>query len=446
WVAPGAAAIPSSRGRAARVAVRTGDARETARFAIPLAGRPRARDREWSPWIAAEAPLAGFALRYRVVPRSAVVRRERVGPFVVDLVARDFAHVDPAGEGGAEVAAQGVLLVRDGDALAAPPGARTSYPPGTRDHEIGADVVVLVPGGRPALIAAGGIYGYGTLLVAEGGRVAATSLERSDPNLRFHPITNDDARFHAARTLPIGGRVDRTLLAEPGAYAIGQRVFDTRTLAVRPLPEDSTVASAYEAVPIGVSPDGRGVVRHGERGESSTSEARTPVLVVGDLEAGTTYTLPIDRARMRYVDVPSLDPAWLQHHFEWRRGDDGAHRLAERASFVPLPHRGAVDRSSSAFPVYRVVGASAALADVVADEAARALGGERLPPAGYGEVARVRVGERTLAVHHYDAGGTVELRGEGWPDVPPLIERAARAVDAVLATGRHDALFTAAPR
>ena len=37
--------------------------------------------------------------------------------------------------------------------------------------------------------------------------------------------------------------------------------------------------------------------------------------------------------------MPS-DPAWIAHHFEWKRGSDGTDRLAERAHFTPLPYYG----------------------------------------------------------------------------------------------------------
>jgi hypothetical protein len=43
---------------------------------------------------------------------------------------------------------------------------------------------------------------------------------------------------------------------------------------------------------------------------------------------------------MRYATLEAIDPAWVAHHFEWRRGRDGRDQLHERERFEPLPRRG----------------------------------------------------------------------------------------------------------
>jgi hypothetical protein len=477
WVAPGAAPVYSARGHRAELAVVLDPERReatTRRFAIPIAGRPREADRAWSAWV--DAP-DGFGVRYRVVPRSAVLRTEHAGPFALETVVRDFAPAFAPGggvlpDGPGRLTPHGAVVVRyRGEVVRpapAPRAAAGAHAPGDTTPP-GAAAVVLVAGPRPALFALGNAFGYGTLIVDDGDRVRVEAVTRSERGTGYlHPVTNDTARFHAPRRAVGGAQLDRAALAVPGLYVVGDALLDTRALAVRPLAEDTAVTLPAESVPLAVSPDGRSVVRYGERraaeppdaagglegaglGGPVTEPGARPVLLVSDAAAGAASVLPIDPARMRFPHPAALDPAWVARHFAWRRGADGADRLVARDDVVPLPHRGWLDATSPAFPRYEVRGVARAFAEEAAAAAARALGGERLAGDGFAQAARVRAGGRELTVSYFESGATVEVKGEGYADVPALVERAARAVDAALATGRYDALFgpsggAAAPR
>jgi hypothetical protein len=369
WVASGVAPIGSARGRRASLSVVLDPARgeaTTHRFEVPLRGAPQSADLAWSGWLEG---AGGFALRYRVVPRTAVVRTERVGPFAVEVIAHGFAgrplpdgSEAPDDSGGLSV--RGPLVVRFGGEIVPPSPAVEHAWGDPAARAAGADAVVLVPGARPALLAIGGPYGNGTLIVAEGDTVRAQVVTRSqigDEELR--PVTNDAARFRDDRGRRVRkGAVDRATLATPGQYVLGDAVLDTRTLAVRPLPQDSTVTTAYEAVPLAGSPDGRSVVRYGVREAAEPADAAgdaepstQPVLLVSDVAAGRAYAVPIDPARMRYPHPDALDPAWVAHHFAWERGADGVDRLVPRAAVRAAPASRARQRGEPV--VSRVSGA-----------------------------------------------------------------------------------------
>ena len=130
-------------------------------------------------------------------------------------------------------------------------------------------------------------------------------------------LTSDTALFRAAATWkPVDGRIDRISYANPGLYRIGSAVVDTRQLTVRHVTADSTVYDIPAVPPLGLSPDGRSFVTYVQL---SDSQPPRPMLLVTDAVANRSYTLPIDPARMRYAKFESLDPAWLDHHFEWVR-------------------------------------------------------------------------------------------------------------------------------
>lgn len=119
---------------------------------------------------------------------------------------------------------------------------------------------------------------------------------------------------------------------------LGSRcLYDTRNrrvAAVPAAPEGSAVLHRLGA--LAIAPDGRRAAWLGQ----SEADIRRLQLLVADLDQPRWTVLPVDRSRMRYATLDAIDPAWVAHHFEWRRGRDGRDQLHERARFEPLPRRG----------------------------------------------------------------------------------------------------------
>ena len=149
-------------------------------------------------------------------------------------------------------------------------------------------------------------------------------------------MTADAARMIAWRARDsVPGWLDRAQLAEPGLYQMGPAVFDTRKMTVTAFEAPDDPSPVQSLPPLGLSPDERSFVWF-----SHDAYRRTSTVGVTDWTTSKSYTLSVDRARMRFVDYMLLDPAWLQHHFEWQRGPEGHDVLVERKGFVPLPYTG----------------------------------------------------------------------------------------------------------
>src|SRR5205085_8389378 len=138
-------------------------------------------------------------------------------------------------------------------------------------------------------------------------------------------------------------------------------------------------ANAENAIPIpsvpilGLSPDERSFVRFAY---ADGSESK-PVLVVVDTVASTVETLPIDRTRMRYLNFKWLDRRWLDHHFTWVRGADGADRLVARKDFKPLPFHGDLSPANGGWREYRLDLGSEPLRAALLDFVVKEMGAER---------------------------------------------------------------------
>ena len=96
WIVPGAAPIFTSRG--SRVLELVIGEQPLAGFIVPLAGHPGPETFEWSVWMPrpaeGAAPLPDqFTYRYRVIRVSQPIRTDRIGPFEIDTISRNFFHV-----------------------------------------------------------------------------------------------------------------------------------------------------------------------------------------------------------------------------------------------------------------------------------------------------------------------------------------------------------------
>ncbi len=425
WVVPGAVRIFTNRGRRL-LSAQIGD-KDLGGVLIPQRGQPSARDTAWTEWYPRARPGAPalpdtlFTYRYRVTRQSEPVRVDQVGPFEVATISNYFFTTGDT----PEFSAYSRFRVSLGGAPVPVAGEISG--------------LAVVPGDPPALLASveAPDETQGIWLVtagADGPRVERVSTGQlpTDPML----ITSDPARFRASRdrTGPRGW-IDRTSFAEPGLYRFWDAIFDSRTRHATPLtlPEDPFPLPSPGLLT--VSPDERSVVwlAHAD-GEAH------PVLGVTDYVAKESYTLPIDRMRMRYGTDDSLDPAWVAHHFAWERGAGGVDRLVERKAFTPLPYR--VERSAGKPGEWQGLtlrpGGEALRSAIVAAMVAE-LGAERAP--GGPDDTRT-----SLRLEGMDLGATV-IESEGYVSIstyhgdPAAMARIADRLDALLATGRFDSLF-----
>jgi hypothetical protein len=100
------------------------------------------------------------------------------------------------------------------------------------------------------------------------------------------------------------------------SFASDARSSTRANWSVHQFNTDTTITNNAFLAPFGFSPDQRSFVTYA----TTDSSPPSPLVVVTDFIANRTYTLPVDRVRMRYAKLESLDPAWLDHHFVWQRG------------------------------------------------------------------------------------------------------------------------------
>lgn len=156
-----------------------------------------------------------------------------------------------------------------------------------------------------------------------------------------------------------------------------------------------------------------------------------------DVDAGRWSALPIDRSRMRYTKLDALDPTWVAHHFEWRRGADGREQLAERRHFEPLPRRGHYDQGDAAQYTLEDLrdGARHRLRDFVVQR----FGAQPLPLGPYEDGKFLSASLRGQTVVFSDASVHVEVRQRDAAHA--LIHEIGDTLDAELAAGRLQELF-----
>ena len=423
WVVPGVAPLFTSRGKRILLA-RVGDTTLGAWLAT-IPGQPTAADSTWSDWRPAAPPKDGGApmeLRYRVIKRSAPIRQDSLGAFTVVTSASGFYNT----QGTDQYSARSRFAIRFG-------GAQVDTP----DHI----TAVAVLGGEPAALLATSESDedeqHGTwLLVAEGDSLRRERVSAAGPPTTPARLTDDAAAFRAARdaTGPLGW-LNRTAYAEPGLYRLDGAILDSRRRTSHPLHLPDDPFPFMTPGIIAVSPDERSLAWYSQVGE----EAR-PVLGVTDYVADSSYTLPIDRSRMRYSSESLLDPAWVLHHFRWRRGADGVDRLEERPGFTPLPYAG--ERSlgkPGEWQGYALKPGGEPLRQALVGILVEQLGAERLPDRLDGYELQVRLDGMELGLSVIESPGYVSL--STYHGDPAAMARIADRLDAILAGGQYDSLF-----
>ena len=166
------------------------------------------------------------------------------------------------------------------------------------------------------------------------------------------------------------------------------------------------------------------------------------MLGVTEWGANRSYTIRIDRDRMRFIGFETLDPAWVAHHFEWRRGPDGVDVLMERPDFVPLPYRGHLTLGKRGEAQgYVLLPAGEPLRKEVVRILIDELHGERLSDTRDGR-QRIRVNGIVVNVSVASNPHVAVTMDFGEAD-PEVMRTVAAHLDAAMATGKYDALFRA---
>jgi hypothetical protein len=440
WVAPGAVEVFTSRG--GRMLSLDPTPERGVGFELPLPAYPRAAQLQWSEWLprtrAASSP-DGFSVRYRVLPRSQPVRTQRFGAFEVSTIASGF-YTYAFAERPAGLAASATFTIRHRGVPVVAESASDSAGGVAQRFDRFASVALL-PGAPDALLVRGHSDRDGGpvfLLVADGERVrsqlvATEGGQHLDPPL----VTNDVERFRQARELnAMPGIVDETTYAQPGVFLFGGALLSTSPPAVRRFTETGDARYDPNVRPLGLSPDGRHVVRVGFAEDYEGRE-----LVVTDAETGVNARVPIDAARTRLGTVSDLDPAWLQHYYAWTEGSDGVLRLEARRDVKPLPYRGVLTVASDGYREYHVKPAGEAMFEALKSFLVAEMGATRTPEdlAAYGHQVHVN-GQVVHVLNHteYQQVGVFMDRGID----SRLVETIGKRFDAALATGRYDSLFT----
>ena len=419
WVVPGAVELFTNRGMRSLDVVLDGT---TSRgFLLPLTGSPTKEDMRWSEWFPrarkGAPPLPDdFTIRYRVQRRSEPVRTESLGPFEVSTIAAYYFAVQADGKQTLDAAAEFALRHR-GQPLVIE-GKTSATGEGTERFERVAAVAAL-PGASPALlvVAARGSEPAACFLLTEvDDRLRVEFVASTGEVLDPVELTTDSTRFRTTKTRhAFRGRFDRTSFDRTGLFLLDGAVLDTRNRSVYRFDAESDAGFIPSVPPLALSPDERSFVRFANDPASDGDH----VLAVTDFVGNRTYTLPVDRTRMRFATLDDLDPTWLAHHFAWERDPSGVDRLVERKGFVPIPYEGRLSVEDGGHRTYRLEPAGAqagALARGAAAVSAARAGGLQGAPDDRGP--RASRGDRRVALggvgRARDAGGGISLLDGTW--------------------------------
>ncbi len=180
-------------------------------------------------------------------------------------------------------------------------------------------------------------------------------------------------------------------------------------------------------------------------------------LLVVDIAAGSARELRVDRRQMPFADLADLDAAWIAHYFLWQRDASGREQLQPRPGAPRRPWRGRLEAAagSAGELSYRVERVRPGFVDELQRIVLAALPGASLvapttDAAADASPRTVRLGACLLGLAAY-GGSPVDELYDGRVVVYPMghdaasrracqeaISRVAAAVDAELASGRHE--------
>jgi hypothetical protein len=412
-------------------------------FLLSLPGSPGKRNLAWSDWLPREGRggpprSSGLNYRFKVQRWREPVRSQTVGHFTVQtLASRFYSTVVDSIPRTLTVARFHVLY----------DGQPVRLEGDTGSTSIDLDEVVRVAGSDPALLVRVDPYALSSgcyLLAPLATGVRVDSIANCSTVREAQLLTNDNARFHASHAVQVvEGRIDEVSVAEPGLYLIGSStVLDTRARLLHPVTPDSALTPVPSVPPLGVSPDGRSIIRYGYgEGEDGIGAEERPRLGVTDFLSDRSYLVAIDPRRMRYATFEALDPEWIAHHFEWVRGSDGTDQLVERKHFVPIPYHGVVSRYDSGDRSYRIEKAGRELREELIAFLAKEFKGERMPADSDAYQVPVKVNGLEVQVAASSDFGYVEVSLPAGTGDTALVATIGERFNTALATGRYDSLF-----
>lgn len=276
------------------------------------------------------------------------------------------------------------------------------------------------------------------LLEDAGNRVRITQVSRCDDRLHAEPLTNDQAWRDTAKSIKkVPGRIDRETFMRAGTYLFSEAIFDSGQRTVRRI-APMVYANGFNAgvAPLGISPDGRSIVRAG----FSETERGAPALLVFDTEAKTPYLVAIDQLATRYAGSDALDITWLAHYYHWQRGADGQDRLVARTAVKPLPYRGVLYTDGTGSVVYHVQPSGQAMCDVLAEFLRTEFNAQRVTKEEWTQGYKMTIGDAQVHVSVNKDEHQVAVFLDNSSD-RTLVPRIAERFNAVLATGQYDRLF-----
>lgn len=428
WIVPGAVWIFTSRGQ--RLLMTGIGETDLGGFVVPLPAHPGAAHQQWSDWLPHAAPGQPalpdqLTFRFRVARTSEALRTTRVGGFEIQTIVNSFSRSsDPDGFN----ANSRFRVLHGGQPLAG-------------GDEAGA--VAVLGGPRPGLLiqrTQPDGASECSFVSDESGAPAVTPIGTCTLPMEPRPLTSDQRLFAAARDAKRpSGWVDWHTLSRPGLFQMNDYVLDTRSHGVRRFTRPPGSYPISDVPPLGLSPDERSFITFGHDGSSEQ-----PVLMVTDAQADRTYTVAIDRQRMRFNDYDLIDPDWVLHHFEWHRESSDADTLRARDSFVPLPYRGQLTLGKPGeYMSYTVRPGGEPLRAAVVGILQSSLGAERLEDRLDGYEQRLRLGDHTLLVTVVETPGYVNVTMDYGKSDAETMKRIAAAVDSALATGKYDGAFAA---
>ncbi|MBX3015108.1 MAG: hypothetical protein KF832_26555 [Caldilineaceae bacterium] len=233
-------------------------------------------------------------------------------------------------------------------------------------------------------------------------------------------------------------------------------VLDVQTLTAYPFEtyplHDGADASLNQfKLPLGLSPDQQSLVRLGSREirDAETGDFRgwAAVLMVYNFVDGTSYTLPIDRARMRYAAVELIDAAWLDHHFTWQPTAGAPDRLVQRPNFSRLPYTGRLTGTADSRE-YRIVPVKAELLDQMVSFLEENFAATQLEVSRYDTSTYIdfQIGEEKITVSYADDSySEPQLSLWAAEGSDQLIATIGQRFDEVLRTGVYDEFFLGDP-
>ncbi len=218
-------------------------------------------------------------------------------------------------------------------------------------------------------------------------------------------------------------------------------------------------------LPVALSPDMRSLVRIVVRDEydakTSNHLGKSLHLLVNNFVDDTSYTLAIDPQRMRYnrslansSAVDDIDQQWLDHHFEWQKGEDGHDRLVERSSFTPWAYRGWVSGYEDDLE-YRLKPVKPELIDKVEEFLVAQFGAKRIAREHSAEGSSI---DTLLTLQIEDKELSVTFRSDDysspqislWQSAPDArngewLKKIAVAINQLLQSGDYDEYFVFEP-